>query len=263
MVEELVGSPTSAELQTIARPALRALVRDCGTGAADSKSQLVEQLIKFADDAALRADRPVFPPAPPRPSLLERGDPVDLRWSAHDAGAVPVYDAAALPGDRLLLALGELGCGSWGGRAARSRTSTSPLRGSWCTDHGSRALAIAARGQVKRVARIDLIERRGAHWCDAEFDECVDTFDGDLWLATRGREVFAVDTTPPAGAPSGVSRWIPPARSVRCAGTRGGSWSAFGTETSWSTGTTKASLFARGNRGRVSASSTLPFAADE
>lgn len=222
MVEELVGSPPSAELQTIARPALRALVRDCGTAAVDTKSQLVEQLIKFADDAALRADRPAFRPAPPRPSFLERGDPVDLRWSAHDAGAVPVYDAAALPGDRLLLALGELGVRIVGRKGRTIAQIDQPATRLVVSDHGSRALAIAARGQVQRVARIDVIERRGAHWCDAEFDGFADTFDGDLWIATRGRQVFAVDTT--------ASRWRavwgvdvdPPG--ARCSVRRDGRW---------------------------------------
>lgn len=199
MVQELVGSPASAELQTIARPALRALVRDCGTAASDSKSQLVEQLVKFADDAALRADRPFLPPARPRASLLERGSPIELQWSAHDAGAVPVYDAAALPGDRLVLALGELGVRIVGRTGRTIAHIDQPATRLVVSDHGSRALAIAARGQVKRIARLDLIERRGAHWCDAEFDECADTFDGDLWIATRGRQVFAVDAT--------ASRW--------------------------------------------------------
>jgi len=199
MIEELVRSPTSGELQTIARPALRALVRDCGSGAVDSKSPLLETLAKFADDAALRADRPAFASALPRPSLLERGYRVDLPWSAHDAGAVPVYDAAALPGDRLVLALGELGVRIVGRTGRTIAHIDQPATQLVVSDHGSRALAIVARGHVRRIARLDLIERRGAHWCDAEFDECADTFDGDLWLATRGRQVFAVDTT--------ASRW--------------------------------------------------------
>jgi len=48
---------------------------------------------------------------------------------------------------------------------------------------------------VQRIARLDLIERRGAYWCDAECDGGAATFDGDLWIVTRGREVLAVDTT--------------------------------------------------------------------
>jgi hypothetical protein len=108
MVEELVGSSRTPELQTIARPALRAFVRDCGAGAPGTTSQLLEKLAKFTDDAALTTDMPAIAAAA-RPSVLDRGATIDLQWSAHDAGALPVYDAALLPGDRLLLALGELG----------------------------------------------------------------------------------------------------------------------------------------------------------
>ncbi len=198
MVEELLRSPPSDELQTIARPALRAILRDCGTAAVDGSSELVERLVKFADDAALRVDRPSLPAAR-RTSLVERGEPVDLGWSEHEAGVVPVYDAAPLPGDKLLLALGELGVRIIGRNGRTIAHIDQPATRLVVSDHGSRALAVVSRGQVQRVARLDLIERRGEHWCDAELDGYVDTFDGDLWITTRGREVLAIDTT--------ASRW--------------------------------------------------------
>jgi hypothetical protein len=198
MVEELVASPPTDELQTIARPALRALVRDRGVGAAGASSELLEKLTRFADDAALRADIPVIRAAPPA-TLLDLGTTLDLRWSAHDAGALPVYDAALLPGDRLLLALGELGVRIVGRSGRTVAQIDQPATKLIVSDHGTRALAIASRGQVQRIARLDLIERRGAHWCDTEITDAAPTFDGDLWLVTRGREVFAVDTT--------ASRW--------------------------------------------------------
>jgi hypothetical protein len=194
MIEELVGSPASPELQTIARPALRALLRDRGVGAEGASSELVERLVKFADDAALRVDRPVISAVPRTPTLLDRAEPVALRWSAHDAGALPVHDAAALPGNRLLLALGELGVRIVGRNGRTIAQIDQPATRLVVSDHGTRALAIASRGQVNRIARLDLIERRGGYWCDAEFDDGAPTFDGDLWIAACGREVFATDT---------------------------------------------------------------------
>jgi hypothetical protein len=75
---------------------------------------------------------------------------------------------------------------------------------------------------MRRIARLDLVERRGEYWCDAELHDCASTFDGDLWLATRGSEVFAVDTT--------ASRWravwgveVEP-RGARCSVRRDGHW---------------------------------------
>src|SRR5262249_24579881 len=70
---------------------------------------LLARLLRFADDAALRADRPAIAAASHTPSSVERAAPVELRLPAADSGAMPVLDAAVLPGGKLLLALGELG----------------------------------------------------------------------------------------------------------------------------------------------------------
>ena len=193
LIGELVASPPSPELQTIARPALRALLRDCGTDADATTSELVDRLVRFADDAALRADRPTLP----GPSKSHADAPaLSLRWPASDAGALPVCDAALLSGDRLVVALGVRILARDGRTLAHIDQPAARLV---VADHGARALAIAPRGQVHRIARLDLVERRGAHWCDAELDHTASTYDGDLWLVTRGRKVLAIDTT--------ASRW--------------------------------------------------------
>lgn len=196
LVEELVAAEASPELRTIARPALRAVLRDHGAGAdlANTK-ELLDRLVQLADDAALRADRPAISLAPRPPTYAERGSPIELRWSSGDAGAVPVCDAAVLPGGRLLVALGELGVRMLGRDGRTIAQLDQPAARLVVSDHGTRALAIAPRGQVQRIARLDLIERRGARWCDAECDGGAATFDGDLWIVTRGHEVLAVDTT--------------------------------------------------------------------
>jgi hypothetical protein len=222
MIEELVASPPSPELRTIARPALRALLRDCARGAAGTTSELVDRLTTFADDAALRADRPVIAAAPMPPSLHDRTSPLELRWSAHDAGAIPVCDAALLPGNRLLLALGELGVRVVGRTGRTLAHIDQPATRLVVADNGARAIAIAPRGFVHRLARLDLVALRGAHWCDADLEAHATTFDGDLWLTTQGREVLAIDTT--------ASRWravwgvaVDPA-SARCLVERDGRW---------------------------------------
>lgn len=194
LVQELVAAPPSAELRTIARPALRALLRDHGTAADAGHAALLDRLVRFADDAALRADWPAISAARRAPAA-PRAAPTELWWSAGDAGAVVVHDAATLSGGRLLVALGELGVRMVGRDGRTIAHLDQPATRLVVSDHGTRALAIAPRGQVQRIARLDLIERRGAHWCDAECDGGAATFDGDLWIATRGREVVAVETT--------------------------------------------------------------------
>src|SRR6185295_6309366 len=92
------------------------------------------------------------------------------------------------------------------------------------SDLGTRAIAIAPRGQVQRLARLDLVERRGAHWCDVELDSGAATFDGDTWIASHGRAVVAVDTTFPRWHSSWGIDIDPPA--TRCTIRRDGTWFA-------------------------------------
>lgn len=197
LIDELVAAPTSAELRTIARPALRAMVRDCANGAEGTNSDTLKKLVRFADDGGLRADQPTIAAAPQKASLLERVPPLQHRWFAGDAGALPIFDAALLPDGRMLVALGELGVRIIGRTGSVQAHIEQPAIQLVVSDHGARALAVAPRGQVRRIARLDLIDRRGAHWCDAELDGAVSTFDGDLWIATRRQQVFAIDTTGP------------------------------------------------------------------
>jgi hypothetical protein len=194
MMRELVASPQTPELRTLARPALRALLRDYGVGAEGTTVELLDRMTTYADEV-MRADRPKIAAVPRLPSLQDRATPLELTWDAHDAGALRVFDAALLPGGRMLLALGELGVRLVGRDGRTLAHLDQPAARLVVADHGARALAIAPRGQVQRIARLDLAQRRATHWCDVELDHVAPTFDGDLWLVTRGRQVFAVDTT--------------------------------------------------------------------
>lgn len=195
LIKELLAAPSCPELRTIARPALRSYVRDVGAGAMGATPDLVDGLLRYADDAALRADRPRLEPAPRGDVLLSRPQPISIRWSASDAGGLHVHDAATLPGDRTLVALGELGVRILGKTGKTIAHLEQPAMRLVVADSGTRAIAIAPRGQVSRLARIDLIERRGEHWCDTEIDSASTTFSGDVWLVTRKQQVFAADAT--------------------------------------------------------------------
>ena len=181
LAHELLAAPPSKQLRTLARPIARAIVRDGAAG-------LARDVVTYAQDAALRADLPAVPAAA-RAELR-----ADARWAASDAGTVPVFDAAALPGDRLLVALGELGVHLLGRDGRVLARIDQPADRLVVSDVGTRALACSMRGEVMRIARLDLVQRRGAHWCDAPCGGGADSFDGDLWVATHGNEVLAVDT---------------------------------------------------------------------
>ncbi len=195
LAETVVASPTSPELRAIARASVRALLRDIGRGADGDAPTLLPRLVRFADDAALRADQPVLRARTRPTSLVDRDQPLRRRWSADDAGPVVAHDAAWLPGGRLLVALGELGVRVYNREGRVVAHLEQPATELVVSDHGSHALALIRRGGYLRVARLDLTARRAAHWCDVECDGWARTYDGDTWLTTRGNEVLAIDPT--------------------------------------------------------------------
>jgi hypothetical protein len=123
-----------------------------------------------------------------------------------------------------VLALGELGVRIIGRDGRTAAHIDQPAFQLVMSDLGTRALAVAPRGQVHRVARLDLLERRGAHWCDVMFDSAARSFDGDVWIAAHGRSVVAVDTTAPRWHASWGVEIDPPAQ--RCRVRRDGEWFA-------------------------------------
>jgi hypothetical protein len=195
LVDTLVGSPPSPELRTIGRAAVRAVIADLGRGADGDAPTLLPRLMRFADDAALRADQPVIPPGQRPTPLVDRGAPFARRWAASDAGVIPVHDAAMLPGGRMLIALGELGVRLLGRDGRTVHHFDQPATRLIVSDHGTRALVAVPRGGARRIARLDLVDRRGAYWCDAEVDHAVATYDGSAWMVTRGKDLLAIDTT--------------------------------------------------------------------
>lgn len=220
LIDALVAAPTSAALRTIARPAARALIRDAAQEEPGTYTQTLKKLLRFSEDGALRADVPVIVGAPSRPALREPTR--ELRWAADDAGVVPVLDAAFSADGRIVLALGELGVRVLGRTGRIQAHLDQPASRLVISDHGTRALAVAPRGQVQRIARLDLVERRGAHWCDAELDDAASTFDGDLWLVTRGSQVCAIDTN----APRWRAVWGVDVDQPSCSVRREGAWFA-------------------------------------
>jgi hypothetical protein len=59
--------------------------------------------------------------------------------------------------------------------------------------HEDRVLALAPRGELKRISRIELGPRRASHWCDAKVDAFAPSHDGNLWFVSEEDTVMAVD----------------------------------------------------------------------
>jgi hypothetical protein len=186
----LSGETASPAVRTLARPALRAILRD---GASTSEPTLAARLEAVAKDAALRADRPRTPAHVVRPPLTSRASPLIVRVDARDVGSIGVKDAALLPSGRMALALGEAGVRLVSPDGRNVGSFDTPADALVLSDSGARALAVARRGSIARIARIDLIARRSEPWWEAHLVSFARTFDGASWLVSERGTAQLVD----------------------------------------------------------------------
>jgi hypothetical protein len=190
----LSGESPSPGRTAFVVPTVRALLRDRAAGRARFTSDFVTRLLRDAPDGTLRAD---LPPLAERSSLAWSGDPsrprLHVTARASDGGAFAVHDAVALEDGRLLLALGEAGARLLRADGRALAHFDVPAFALVPSVHGDRALALAPRGEVWRLSRLDLVARRAVPWCDAALDAWAPTYDGGTWFVSSGLTVMMVD----------------------------------------------------------------------
>ncbi|HSE23314.1 MAG TPA: bpX6 domain-containing protein [Pyrinomonadaceae bacterium] len=187
--EALCNGDVTREAQTLARVTARAILRDAGQNAGPLTSKQFARLVNFSGDGALRTDLPPFPVEPDRRVTSA----LSLRYPPADCGSMRVHDAVFLQNGRLLVALGEIGVRLL---TRDGRTVThfdQPADRLAISDHGDRAIALARRGEVWRLSRLNLLEWRGEDWCDAHIDAFAPTYDGTLWFLGAKGDFYAID----------------------------------------------------------------------
>jgi hypothetical protein len=184
--------PRTPAAATLARATLRAIVRDSGRLGARMEPADLRQLAAFAGDGALRADVLALP-LPAREPWISRRETWRVEVAAGDAGTVPVHDAAFLPNGLTAVALGEAGVRliSRAGRTVAELDQ--PAHRLVVSDHGDRAIALARRGEVWRLARLDFLSRRAETWCEARLDAFAPDYDGALWFVVGTDGLVAVE----------------------------------------------------------------------
>lgn len=175
-----------------------ALDQACGVGAAqDDRTAVIARVSGKALPPPKDGPAEVqpFDAAGAAVLLRENEERLVIRRAPGTAGALPISDVAELPDGRLLAALGELG--AWLlSRDGRPLTRfAEPAQDIVMSDGGDRALLLARRGEITRVARLDLARRRRQPWCDARVTACAPGFDGSIWYVAQGDTLYAIDAT--------------------------------------------------------------------
>ncbi len=184
----LTKATATPPLRVLARAALRSLYRDEALGA-HTDAATYRALGRLSNDPVLEADRPH------RSKRATASRPLDLQIDEADAGTSCLVDVAALPDGRFVVALGETGCAIVDRAGKISRHIDHPTERIIASDGGHRAILGARRGEVWRLARLDVARMRATHWCEARLTAAAETFDGWTWFVNTGSGLEAIDAT--------------------------------------------------------------------
>ncbi len=142
---------------------------------------------------ALSIDRPRGPLGTVPTVLSRRTEPLVLRFP--DAGTGGLHALRWLRGrQRLLVARGESGIELRGRDGRLLRRWEQPAHELAVHAEGTLAVGLAHRGSLRRLARLNLTDGSGEHWCEAEIHGFCPTF-RDPWIVAGDHEVLAIDLT--------------------------------------------------------------------
>jgi hypothetical protein len=189
VIKESARSPA---LSLIAKVAARALLRDRARFGGWSNEDL-KRLVALSGDAAFATDFPRVSGRGERVPLSHRPQPWVVELQHSDSGTLPVWDAALLPGGRVLAALGEAGARLLTRDGRIVAHFDEPAHRLVLSDHGTRAILLAPRGEASRLSRVDLTSLKAATFCEARVDAFALDFDGSMWFLAAEDTVMAVD----------------------------------------------------------------------
>ena len=181
----------NGELRVLLRPLIR---RIAGDAADESPHALTpkefRELVVLAKDNALRTDLPPLPQTS-MPVVTDRVFEINIAET--DKGASFIYDACVLPDGKIAVALGEAGVKLFNRSAKQLAFFDQPAHKLVVSDYSAKAIAVARRGETFRLARLDFVERRAHHWCEAKLDAFASNYDGGTWFVGVADESYAID----------------------------------------------------------------------
>ncbi|MBX8554257.1 hypothetical protein K5D56_01545 [Pseudomonas cichorii] len=171
-----------------------------GAIAADQQleSAGLQQLAKLSNDPLMQADLPRLS-FKPLPSLPLREAPDIYHWQAPAPGVRDIADAVPLDDLRSLIALGESGVLILDAQGRTLCHFAVPAQRLILAESRQVALAVTRRGELWRVSKLDLLNRKVHDLGVLAMDDFARQFDGIGWTIGKGNHVRVVDTSPGFG----------------------------------------------------------------
>lgn len=190
----LAHKAQNAALAWLAAAVVRAILCDQAGPQAYLHQNELHALVKMSKDKLLQADLPGG--GLPRNRLVTQSldraaEP--LWFSAPDRGNRPIRDAVPLLDGRQLLALGEAGALVVEADGRNAVHFPVPAYALVLGHSRQVALALARRGDVWRISKLDLVNRSASDLGVLMLDVFARTFDGTGWTIGRGTQLRVVD----------------------------------------------------------------------
>lgn len=190
----LTLSGKAGRAASLARILVPQILADQARGVGRLNKKNMQRLLTLADNKLLNADLPnqalpVFNPTP----LVQASDA--LEFEVPEPGSFSIFDAVALEHGRFLVALGEMGPAVVGADGKTIFRFAVPAQKLVIARSSQIALALIRRGDMWRVSRIDLANRKASDLGMLSFDFCATEFDGIAWTVVEGSRIRVIDTT--------------------------------------------------------------------
>ncbi len=196
LCRELTALGTQSDAtRRLAAELLRYLIAERSDGSNQIDRTELNRLMRVADAGVLESDLPPISYATPPAAQTLNSLGAPLQVHGGERALLQIHDARRLPGGHYLLALGESGVLRVTAHGKHVVHFPLPAHHLVLSHNGERALALARRGDVVRISRMDLAANKVTDWLSHPFDAWASQYDGVTWNAVIDNRIVAIDTT--------------------------------------------------------------------